>query len=772
MKNSDNERINAYTDWIIKWRWIVIVLSVVMTLGAASGALLLKQGLTYRQFFAPGNPQLLATEELEATYTKGDSQIFAVHNPNGSVFVPSAIRAIHELTDAGWQTPFSTRVDSLTNYQHSWADNDDLVVEELIPRETELNVTALERARNVAMAEPIVAGNLVSFDEDTTMVVIRVEIPPEDLEAVPMLAEDSRRVLAEIRAKYPDLHFELTGTGLLQAAFNEATVVDSKVIYPTMFVLLLLFLIVFTGSLSGTLVTLGIIGMSAAAGAGAMGFYGFPLNPVLVIAPVIILTLAVADSVHVLSGMFHEMRNGAEKIAAIKKSIETNMAPVFLTSLTTAVGFLVMNFSDSPPFKHLGNTTATGVAVAWLLSMTYLPAMMSIVPVRIAQKTTWIEHLFNWLSNSVTRNPYKIAFGMSILFVVLIASTSRIVINDFPHRYFNEKKDFRQGTDFLENQRGFFDFSMSVPADGSGGINDPEYLRDLENFELWVQEQPFVVHVNSYAKIIKKLNKNMHGDDAEYYRIPESRELAAQYLLLYEMSLPFGLDLNDMIDVDKSATKVTVLFQNAGLSDIKKVGIEAEAWLKNNTNNATGTPASSYAVMFAYITEANAVSMVWGTLIAFGIISGILIVSLRSWSMGLASLISNILPVAAAIGIWALTIVEANFAVSILASLSIGIVVDDTVHILSKYAFARKKLGYGAEDAVRYAFTTVGRAVLSTSLILVGGFSVLMLSSFWATIVIGALTSLTIGCALAADFLLLPALLIVFDKRKTPSLEK
>jgi hypothetical protein len=765
MENLDNHRINAYTDWIIKWRWLVVVLSVVMTLGAASGVRLLKQGLTYRQFFSPSNPQLLATEALEATYTKGDSQVFVVHNPEGSVFVPSAIRAIHELTEAGWQTPYSTRVDSLTNYQHSWAENDDLMVEKLIPEDIELDESVLERARQVAMSEPLMAGNIVTLDEDTTMIIIRVEIPPEDLEAVPLLAEDSRRVLSEIQEAYPDLHFELTGTGLLQAAFNEATVVDGKVIYPSMFVLLLLFLAAFTRSVSGTLVTLCIIGMSAAAGAGAMGYYGFPLNPVLVIAPVIILTLAVADSVHVLSGIIHEMRNGTEKITAIRRSIAFNLTPVFLTSLTTAVGFLVMNFSDSPPFKHLGNVTATGVGVAWLLSMTFLPAVISMVPIRVKQSNTWIEHFFIGLSDFVISKPRFVAAGMSLVFVILIASTSRIEVNDFPHRYFNEKKDFRRGTDFLENQRGFFDFSMSVPSTGSGGINDPEYLRELERFETWLQTQPFVVHVSSYSKVIKKLNKNMHGDEAEYYRVPENRELAAQYLLLYEMSLPFGLDLNDMIDVDKSATKVTVLFQNAGLSDIKRVGVDAEAWLNANSSHAAGSPASSYAVMFAYITEANAVSMVWGTLIAFLLIAGILILSLRSWAMGIASLVSNMLPVAAAIGIWALTVVEANFAVSILASLSIGIVVDDTVHILTKYSFARRTMGRNAEEAVRYAFTHVGRAVLSTSLILVGGFSVLMLSSFWATIVIGALTSLTILCALAADFLLLPALLIVFDRR-------
>jgi len=447
--------------------------------------------------------------------------------------------------------------------------------------------------------------------------------------------------------------------------------------------------------------------------------------------------------------------------------MEINLQPIFLTSLTTAVGFLVMNFSDSPPFHHLGNVTATGVGVAWLLSMTFLPAALSVLPLRVSQVPTAGERFIEALSRFVISNPRKLALGTSILFVFLIASIPKIVINDFPHRYFDETSDFRRGTEFLENELGFFDFDMSILATGSGGISDPEYLEALDRFETWLRTQPNVVHVMSFAQIIKKLNKNMHGDDPEWYRIPEDRALAAQYILLYEMSLPFGLDLNDMINIDKSASKINVLFQNAGQNEIKRVALDAQAWLGQDTTHAIATPAAGYSVMFAYIAEDNLISMFWGTMIAFIIIGAILVFSLRSWVVGLASLVSNILPVAAAIGIWALTVREANFAVSVIASLSIGIVVDDTVHFLSKYAMARRKLGCDAPEAVAYAFTNVGAALLRTSIIIVGGFGVLMLSSFWPTVVIGGLTSLTIICALVADFLLLPSLLIVFDRRKT-----
>jgi predicted RND superfamily exporter protein len=247
--------------------------------------------------------------------------------------------------------------------------------------------------------------------------------------------------------------------------------------------------------------------------------------------------------------------------------------------------------------------------------------------------------------------------------------------------------------------------------------------------------------------------------------VPDSRELAAQYLLLYEMSLPLGMDLNDQINVDKSATRLSVNFRASTIAEVADVGDEAEAWLVEHGVNAYPDHATGPPVMFSKITETNIKSMVKGTLLGFVLIAIVLMISLRSATLGLLSMIPNIVPAATAFGIWALVVGEAGFAISVVAGLSIGIIVDDTVHFLSKYSRARRELGLNSEDAVRYAFTTVGQALLDTSIIVAGGFSVLMLSTFRVTSFMGALTALTIVCALVADFLLLPAILLILDRR-------
>jgi hypothetical protein len=175
--------------------------------------------------------------------------------------------------------------------------------------------------------------------------------------------------------------------------------------------------------------------------------------------------------------------------------------------------------------------------------------------------------------------------------------------------------------------------------------------------------------------------------------------------------------------------------------------------------------------MFAYIAERNIQSMVRGTITALVLISIVLALSLRSLRLGLISVLPNVIPIGMAFGIWALIFGEVGFAVSIVAGVSIGIIVDDTVHFLSKYLRARRERGMSSPDAVRYAFSTVGHALWVTSLILVVGFSVLSMSAFWPNATLGLLTALAIAAALLADFFFLPPLLMALDGKEVAAHE-
>ena len=280
-----------------------------------------------------------------------------------------------------------------------------------------------------------------------------------------------------------------------------------------------------------------------------------------------------------------------------------------------------------------------------------------------------------------------------------------------------------------------------------------------------MREQDRVIHVNTITDTFKRLNKNMHGDDPAFYRLPETREEAAQYLLLYEMSLPFGLDLNDQIDIDKSATRLTVTFENLHTEEVLAFEQKIAGWLQSNMPEMKFGVASA-TLMFAHIGSRNVPSMLLGTTLALILISFILILALRSTKLGVVSLLPNLLPAGMAFGIWGLMVGQVGLSLSVVTGMTLGIVVDDTVHFLSKYLRARREKGFDAEEAVRYAFNTVGVALWITTLVLVAGFVVLAQSHFALNAHMGMMTAITIAIALIMDFLFLPALLINLEEKK------
>jgi predicted RND superfamily exporter protein len=446
------------------------------------------------------------------------------------------------------------------------------------------------------------------------------------------------------------------------------------------------------------------------------------------------------------------------------ESLRINLQPIFLTSLTTAIGFLSMNFSDAPPFRDLGNIVAMGVMAAFFISITLLPALMLILPVRVKPGATNHSRRMDNFADFVVERRNFLFFAVGFIVVALVIFIPRNELNDEFIEYFDKTVDFRNATDFSsENLTGIYTIDYSLSAGESGGISEPEFLDRVEAFANWYETQPEVLHVNTLTDIMKRLNKNMHADEPEWYRLPDQRNLAAQYLLLYEMSLPYGLDLNNQIDVGKSATRMTVTVKNISSNEMLALEGKAQEWLHENAPGMRADGASP-SVMFAHIGHRNIRSMLTGTSVALVLISLILVVALRSIKIGLISLVPNLAPAAMGFGLWGLLVGEVGLGLSVVTGMTLGIVVDDTVHFLSKYLRARREQQLAPADAVRYAFSTVGTALWVTSLVLIAGFMVLTQSPFKLNSDMGLVTAITIAFALIADFLFLPPLLMKVDK--------
>ncbi|EGQ7919820.1 MMPL family transporter [Vibrio parahaemolyticus] len=759
---------------LTKYSLLVLLATIFLIIVATIGGKNLYFRGDYDIFFDGTNKQLLAFDEIQTTFAKTDNLAIVIAPEDGDIFTPQTLSLIQKITVDAWQVPYSSRVDSIANYQHTEAFDDELLVEDLLYSEYELTPERISKVKSIALSEPVLKSALVSEKGDVTVVNITVQLPEMDKTAeVEEVVSSINAMIDRYQRAYPDVTFHKAGIIAMNHAFMTAAQDDSSTLVPTMLVVILVFLTIMLRSILSVIATLIVIIGSVMATMGISGWAGMFLSTATVNVPTLIMTLAVADCVHVIATMRQSMKNGFTKVQSIERSIALNFVPILITSVTTAIGFLMMNMSDSPVLRDFGNLSALGVMVACFLSVTLLPALLKLLPIHVKMETSQDQkHVMDRLGDFVV-SQRRALLPLSVAVIVVCASLIPLnKVNDESVEYFGQRNEFRQAADFMEERiSGMTNISIAIKTNESQGIAAPDFLNTIGEFSSWLRDQPETDHVATLADVYKRLNKNMHGDDEAYYSLPQARELAAQYLLLYEMSLPYGLDLNNQINVDKSSIKMVLTVANLGSVELVDLENRIYQWFAEHAPQYQ-VVASSPSLMFAHIGETNMASMLSTLPITLVLISALLIFALRSVRLGLISLMPNIAPAVIGFGLWALISGEINLGLSVVVTLTLGIVVDDAVHFLSKYQRARRE-GQTAEQAVRYAFHTVGRALWITTVVLVAGFSVLAMSSFRLNADMGQLSAIVIFIALVVDFLFLPTLLMLFDKKaylqKSPS---
>ena len=751
--------------FILRRRWWAVLAATLVMLAATAGAPFIGVTNDYRSLFDDDNPQLAALDALEETYSASNVALIAIAPRQGSVFTRETLAAVEELTEAAWQAPLSTRVDSLTNYTHSRASGDDLIVGPLVKGAAGLSDEDLARTEDIALNAIDLAGRLVSHDGSVAGLAINFAVPDDRDAAIARINGYLRAFLADARAAHPDLDFHMTGDVVMHQVFAETTQEEARTLIPLVFVIIAAAAAILLRSVFGTLALVIALTFTVNTTMGFAGWIGTVLNPANSGIPIIVLTVAVAHSIHIVASVLEGMERGLGRNEAVAESLRDNIWPVFLTTATTAIGFLSLNASDSPPFRVLGNLVAFGVLCAFLYSVTVLPALLSILPLRARRTSGGRPGFFERFGDFVVARRKLLLVSMTLLAALLVSGIPRIDLTDNWTRYFDERYEFRRDTDFvIDNLTGMETLEFSLDSGREGGITDPGYLRAVNAFAEWCRGQPEVVHVQAFPDIMKRLNRNMHGDDPAFHRLPDNAELASQYLLLYELSLPFGSDLNDRIDVGKSATRMSVVTRSLTSRQQRELDARAQEWLRANAPGLL-TEASGFSIVFAHLSQRNIASMMTGTIAAMALISLILIGVFRNIRLGLVSLLPNFIPAAMTFGLWGYTIGRVGLAGSVMTAIAFGIIVDDTIHFLTKYLRARRE-GLDAPDAVRSTFRSVGRALWTTTAVLSLGFLVFASSGFEVSWSLGLMVAITLGFALLADFLLLPPLLMAIDRRK------
>lgn len=758
-----------YIASLIRYRYLLIIISVLAIALASKGLERIVMVSDYKSFLDKDYPRLVELEKIESIFSANHNLLIAVAPKDGVVFKAETVQLLQEITEQSWLLPYASRVDSLTNYQHTDVDGDDLVVGDLLPQDQPVTADSLEKASRIAANEPSLKHNLISLDQKVAVVSVTFGIPDDGNSAginrEIIIAVD--KMLDAFRSQNPENQFHLTGVLLVDDALSKYGQKDSETLIPAMLGLMVVVLLFMTRSITGVFSASLIVIFTGIGTMGLLGWSGWIIDPGSAVSPIVIMTLAVADSIHIIEGMQKAMREGMDKLAAVKESLRDNWVPVFLTSLTTVMGVVTFTFAEMPSLRRLGVTVALGVSIAFILSVTLLPALLSVLPMRVPRERKK-SPVFAWLAEFAISH-YKIIVSVAmILALILIALMPMNRFNDSPSSMLALSTPERQAIEFYEDHvSGVVKIDVAIFSDKSGGVNDPIFLAKTEQFANWLRKQDTVDHVTSLTDIVKRLNQNMHSNEPDWYRLPESKELAAQYLLLYEMSLPYGLDLNNQLDQDKSAVRMTVIMGRADSQKVVETQRAIEAWFVDNAPQlravVTGSTPIVAELSYVYMIP----SMMKGGGIAILMVSFVLFIALRSVKLGFIGMLANILPVSMGYGLWYLINGQVNFFIASVAGVCLGVVVDFAVHYLSKYQRSRLA-GNSAEDAIRYAFSKTGRPLWTTMVVLVSGFWLLTLSAVTLNSGMGLLTGIVIILALLFDFIVLPALLMVFDRhRKT-----
>lgn len=753
---------------LIKYRYLSIGLVLIAVCLLATGLTKLTFNPDLETYFPEGHPAVIRYNEIDDMFIPTDNLIIAVHSNEGTLFNGDSLKVIEELTKKSWTIPYSVRVDSLTNYSYVKSVNDDLIVEPFIEEAEKKSIEFFEKRENLVAGEDIIYKSLISEDKKTSVVSIIVDPPgPNKEDQNSELINYILGFIEPIKESNENLDIRLLGNPYLDYISPRIVKAEMPVVMPLM--LLLIFFIVFLmiRSYVAVLATFVVILMSLIATFGSIGILGSPLNQMVTTIPILIITLALADCIHLFSIYFQNRVKGISSKESMEKSLEMNIQPLFLTTISTCIGFLCLNFIEVAPLRDFGNAVAIGIGFAFIFTIFFIAPIVSFFEVKTASKVTKQTRFSTSVGSFILKNGNKLIFSItSISFLILLC----IPMNELDE---NPTQMYAEGFTSFSSDTLWLDEKLSVTfpvnflaTNKEGQVSDPDFLKILDKFSVWLEEREQVNHVTSLANNMKNLNKSMHGDDPEWKKIPENADLSAQYLFFYEMSLPMGLDLNSSISQDRKSTKISATLKDMSANEFKEFNNEVLGYLQqNNLENMISEP-SSFRVIFTYMVEAIVNSLLYGLFIGILLITLIIGLFFRSYLLPALSIFPNILPIGMGFGLWGLFVGDVGFMVAVGMGSTLGVIVDFTVHFLSKYELARKEFKKSVEESVIYSFETVGFALIIMTVVLALGFSVLNLVTF---IPIQDFAKFSVICfigGLIINFLFLPNLLMKFDKRK------
>ncbi len=757
--------MQSYIVFLFRFKWIITIVVPLIILALASNLKDLEIDGSYRIWFEKESKILTDYDKFRSEFSNDDGIVVVFKDENG-VFNKKALGSIQRLTEAFWDMPHIDRVDSITNYQHvhTEADKpDDVLVDDFIVEDlSEVTDAYLSDRKKVALAESIIVDSFISQDGKTTMIFARLE--PEANENGDISTEMMGYLTPLIEAENNKTGYKywLNGGPPMTQSFVDIAGKDAITFTPLVFLSSMILLFLLFRRVSGALVPLAVVLFTFLSVLAVQTLLGYKLNNFTANIPVFIVAIGIADAVHIYSIWLMGKKDGLANKEAVENSIRKNLLPIFLTSLTTTVGFLTLAISKVVPVATLGIATASGAMLAFVISVVWMPAVLLLLkkPIKGSYKQEETK-MFRGYGAFIVRNDKKIILIGSLIVAIMGLGLAFVKVDSNTIRYFAPEVEIRKSAEFtMDNLTGSMSYTMIVDSGKTDGIKEPEFMRTVEKFctEYQLMFPKDVRDIFSLLDTIKKYNKIMNNSET----VPKERNLIAQYLLLYSMGLPQGMEITDQMDFDQRKLRINVLTNIVDTSkDMKMINFAQEWWKKTPYSmNLTGQTA-----MYAYMQKDITDTLIYSLTLTILIVSLMMLLIFKRLKILWILLLPNLLPVVLVIGLMGWLGLTIDMGVAIAGAIIIGVAVDDTIHFLVKYFDARKR-GLSMADTFDEVLHYAGRAILFTTIVLSLSFSMFVFSTFTPNQNFGVVTATALAIALIVDLLYLPALLSVMDSKK------
>jgi hypothetical protein len=752
---------------IVRNPWLTLTIALLAIGGLGTGLPRMTANFTHTAFFNGDDPDLVRFNAFERQFGNDDAVVVAVHSPSG-VFDEETANLLRTLTERMWHVAEVIRVDSLANFQWVHAVGDEIEIEPLLPKEGPLSAELLAERKRITLKHELLPGYLVNDDATAALVYARIKPgldAPPDAERI---VRETREVIAALALG--DHEFHLLGGPVINDAFRESASRDMSLLVPALLLMVVLLLIATFRRVGGVVLPFVVILCTVSSALALSGWLGIEMSSVTMILPQVLIAVCVADAVHVLTGFYRARNSGQSRRDAATYTLNKNFVPTLLTSVTTAAGFFSFATANLPPIAGFGVLAGLGTLIAWAVSYAVVGPLMVLWPGREpASAGETVEHTLHVsgprsrrFMGIIARHRGALVAGFSALTLVAVALGSRNTVNSNPYEYFARGVPVRDAQDFaLEKLSGIANFEIVVDSGREDGVKDPEFLRKVSAFETGMLDIPGVTRTVSLVDILRQMNRALSGGADEDYKLPDSLEGVAQELLLYTMGLPQGMDVNDRITVKNDALRITVISTIIDSNEAVRVARLLES-------NAAGLGLDAHvtgkSLLYQSMNGRVVQSFLQSLLLAVFFIGAIILVAFRSLSLGLLSAIPNGVPLLIGAGVLYLVSGTVDIGTVMVSSVCLGIAVDNTIHILTHYRQHQVE-GASGRQSFEQLLTHTGPAMIATTIILVLGFSTLAFGTFVPNVYFGLLTAVILGFGLVADIVLLPAVLLLLERR-------